>query len=246
MNTILFDLDGTLLPMDQDLFIQSYFGRLEKKFEELNLAAQTYIKAVWKGTKSMLVNNGEKRNEERFWDQFAKELGEESRNLEPEFQRFYENEFQEVQKVTGNNPYAKSSVELLRKKGYQLVLATNPIFPKVATHSRISWAGLSPQDFDHITTYDNTRFCKPNIEYYNEILKQLGKTPEECLMIGNDVADDMCAAQLGIRTYLVTDCLINGQEASLDSYVKGNFEELYHFLLTLPDLKEAKKCQNRG
>ena len=31
VKTILFDLDGTLLPMDQDIFVKDYFGRLAKK-----------------------------------------------------------------------------------------------------------------------------------------------------------------------------------------------------------------------
>ena len=31
INAILFDLDGTLLPMDQDLFMKYYFGELAKK-----------------------------------------------------------------------------------------------------------------------------------------------------------------------------------------------------------------------
>jgi len=32
MNTVLFDLDGTLLPMDQEAFIRLYFGALTQKF----------------------------------------------------------------------------------------------------------------------------------------------------------------------------------------------------------------------
>lgn len=31
MDTILFDLDGTLLPMDQEVFIKHYFGGITKK-----------------------------------------------------------------------------------------------------------------------------------------------------------------------------------------------------------------------
>ena len=31
IKAVLFDLDGTLLPMDQDIFVKSYFGLLAKK-----------------------------------------------------------------------------------------------------------------------------------------------------------------------------------------------------------------------
>lgn len=33
IKTILFDLDGTLLPMDQEVFIKYYFGALVKHME---------------------------------------------------------------------------------------------------------------------------------------------------------------------------------------------------------------------
>jgi len=41
-------------------------------------------------------------------------------------------------------------------------LATNPLFPQEATYSRIRWAGLSPSDFEHCTTYENASFCSLN------------------------------------------------------------------------------------
>ena len=33
--------------------------------------------------------------------------------------------------------------------------------------------------------------------------------PEECLMVGNDVEEDLVAGTIGVQTVLVTDCLIN-------------------------------------
>lgn len=71
----------------------------------------------------------------------------------------------------------------------------NPIFPAVATESRIRWAGLAPETFAWYTTYENIGYCKPNPDYYREILRYLDCRAEDCLMVGNDVEEDMMAAQ---------------------------------------------------
>ena len=39
LKAVLFDLDGTLLPMDQEVFIQSYFKHLARLLAPLGVAA---------------------------------------------------------------------------------------------------------------------------------------------------------------------------------------------------------------
>ena len=89
------------------------------------------------------------------------------------------------------------------------MLATNPFFPAIATHKRVRWAGLEPEEFAFITTYENSSYCKPNLEYFRQLLDALGLQPEECVMVGNDALEDTAAAQLGIPVFLLTDCLLN-------------------------------------
>lgn len=60
ITTVLFDLDGTLLPMDQDVFIKDYFGRLAKKLVPYGYEPKKLIETVWAGTKAMVKNTGEK------------------------------------------------------------------------------------------------------------------------------------------------------------------------------------------
>ena len=107
-----------------------------------------------------------------------------------------------------------------------MILATNPIFPQVATYSRIRWAGLDPDDFTFITTYENSSYCKPNVEYYREIVEKMNLDPHQCLMIGNDVEEDMVSANLGMDSYLVTNCLINSKNKDLSNYQKGSMNDL--------------------
>ena len=128
---------------------------------------------------------------------------------------------------------------MLKTAGLRVILATNPIFPAVATQSRIRWAGLSPEDFELYTTYENSRFCKPNPDYYREILQRLDLRGEECLMVGNDVREDMAAETLGMETFLLTDCLINTENVPLDRWPHGGFQDLQAHLKERLKLKEG-------
>ncbi|MBQ7355265.1 MAG: HAD family hydrolase [Clostridia bacterium] len=229
--TVLFDLDGTLLPMDQDLFTKHYFKGLCVKMAPYGYDPDGLIAAIWSGTKAMIMNDGSRTGEAAFWDRFASLLGEDVREREPDFADFYANEFQAVQKTCGFNPEAGRIVRDLKAAGYRVVLATNPLFPAIATESRVRWAGLDPADFELVTTYDNSSFCKPNPAYYQEILDKIGATAEECIMVGNDVKEDMVAAsKLGMRTFLLTDCLLNNDELDTSGYPQGGFAELRAYL----------------
>lgn len=236
MNTVIFDLDGTLLPMVQENFLDMYFKSLAMKMTPYGLDAKKLIQAVWAGTKSMIENDGTMSNEERFWSTFTGIQGEEMRRLEPVFEEFYQNEFHNARSATSTNPLALQCVKLLKDKGYTLVLATNPVFPRIATLNRIKWAGLCEEDFEWITTYENSSYCKPNLKYYQEILEQIGKNPEECIMIGNDVREDMCVANIGMDTYLLSDCLINSEDVDLKDYRQGCFADLLEYIKKLPEL----------
>ena len=152
LTTILFDLDGTLLPMDQDVFVHSYFKRLAMKLAPLGYESKQLMDCIWTGTAAMIRNDGRCTNEEAFWNYFASVFGEQARLDEPKFRVFYETEFQKVQEVCGYTPAAREIIDLVKTKGYRVVLATNPIFPAIATESRMLCACLEPQDFEEGVT----------------------------------------------------------------------------------------------
>ena len=233
ITTVLFDLDGTLLPMDQEIFVKAYLGGLCKKLAPLGYDPKALSAAIWKGTEAMVRNDGSRTNEEVFWETFCGIFGEKAREDLPIFEDFYHNEFQQVAQVCGHNPASRVLIDGLKARGLRLVLATNPIFPVVATHSRVRWAGLTPEDFSYITTYENSRFCKPNPAYYREILDNLGLKAEECVMVGNDEGEDGAAAKLGLPVFLLTDCLIAREGADTAGMPRGSFPELTEWLKKL-------------
>ena len=119
----------------------------------------------------------------------------------------------------------------IKERGLRVALATNPIFPAVATESRIRWAGLKPEEFELYTTYETIGYCKPNPAYYREVAARLSVDPTQCLMVGNDVSEDMEAAvQTGMKVFLLTDCLINRENKDVAAYPHGSFAQLMALL----------------
>ena len=230
---ILFDLDGTLLPMDQEVFVRDYLGRMAAFLAPHGYDPQSLIKAVWAGTGAMVKNDGKALNEDVFWYVFNSILGRDAKQDLALFEEFYRTEFQKAKDSCGFHPMAAETVRQIKDMGYRLILATNPLFPAIATYSRVRWAGLNPEDFELVTTYENSRFCKPNPDYYREILGKIALDGSQCLMVGNDVGEDMVAQKLGMKTFLLTDCLINKTAEDISQYPNGSFPELLHYIRSL-------------
>ena len=233
ITTILFDLDGTLLPMDQEKFIHAYMTGLTRKAAMHGYDPESVPGAIWAGTKAMVKNDGSARNEDVFWDTFSALCRKDTRQDIAIFDEFYRNEFQQLRSICGFDARAGECIRQIKAMGYRVALATNPLFPAIATHSRAGWAGLNPEDFDLITTYENSRHSKPNPAYYQDVVDALGVTPEECVMVGNDVDEDMVAEKLGLKVFLLTDCLINKSGSDISQYPHGSFPELMDFIRKL-------------
>ena len=149
---------------------------------------------------------------------------------EPNLRRFYEEDFDNVSKSCGFDKMAKEVIGYVKSKGLRVALATNPIFPSVATKKRIAWAGLDLNDFEHITFYENSHFSKPNLKYYEEVLAKLNVSPTECLMVGNDVAEDLVASKLGMKVFLLNHSIVNKFNLDYSNVPQGNFNDLLKYI----------------
>ena len=235
-NTILFDLDGTLVPFRQDEFINTYLEALVRRLRPMGYDGDKLVQALWKGVGAMVKNEGAVTNRQLFWEVFTKELGIQALALESLLDDFYAREFDEVRATLREDADRGALIHSLREKSYTLVLATNPVFPKVAVETRLRWVGLTGADFDYMTTYENSRRSKPDPAYYQDILTKIGRRGEECLMIGNNPVDDMSARSLGLSVCLVTDYLENPDNLPIDAYPHGSFREVETYLKKLPKL----------
>lgn len=238
IDTILFDLDGTLLKMNEKQFIQSYFSRIQTLFEQLEMNVPLLMQGFLQGVTAMINNNGLKTNEEVYWDTFTEFTAIDRAILEPHLQTFYETTFNEVIEATDTYDNLQNLLDHLIDKGYTLLLTTNPMFPRIATMSRIRWANLKAESFKEITTFENYHYCKPNPNYYREVLEKMGITPEQCLMVGNDAQEDLIVHKLGMTTYLVTDHLIDRENNNYKTDYESTMTEFIDFAYNqLPHLK---------
>jgi len=233
LKAVLFDLDGTLLPMNMNEFTGGYFKMLAEKLAPYGYQEKTLVDAIWTGTAAMVKNDGSCTNEDAFWNTFAKILGAHVLEDKALFEDFYTNDFNRAIRFCHPTTFAAESVKLCKQLGLRTILATNPIFPDIATKSRVKWAGLELSDFELYTTYEKETFCKPNLAYYQSILDRIGLEAEECVMVGNDVAEDMIASKLGMKVFLITDYMLNKKNLDYSMYPQGDFHQFMSWIENL-------------
>lgn len=217
MNTIIFDLDGTLLPMDITKFIDLYNKALAAAFIDL-AEPKEMIKNLWASTKHTIMNVNDKKNFDVFFEDFSKRMPGNVQDFIDRFSNFYDKEFSIVQGSTTVSNEIIEAVKVLKQKGYRLIIATNPMLPLKSNHIRIGWAGLDVSDFDYISNMELNTSCKPHLSFYEEVIEHNDIDISKTLMVGNDVQEDLVVSKLGMKTYLINDCLINREESYSTDY----------------------------
>ena len=237
IKAILFDLDGTLLPIETEAFLKKYMHELSAKFSHL-LTPKDFINHLFYATDKVIKNNDpHKTNKEIFWFCFTEQIGEEKvQEIIPIIDEFYKYDFKKLGEDIVPNPQVPQIIEKCKNDGYTLVLATNPIFPMSAICDRIRWTSLKPEDFNLITAYENMHFCKPNLNYYREIAEKINIKPENCLVVGNDMEEDIIAGKLGMKTFLVNDFIINQNKIEVDYDFSGKLTDLSECLQKLSSI----------
>lgn len=205
MKAVLFDLDGTLLQVDMYKDFLPAYLKLLGGFIADRYAPDKFVKQLLASTDAMVRNDGKGTNEEVFAEHFFNGIGGDREEWMPVFDRFYEQEFIRLKPLTKPEPGARRAVEAAFERGCKTAVATNPVFPRAAMNHRIHWAGLNDLPFSLVTSYEDMHYCKPNPAYYLEVLEHMGCRPDEALMVGNDVEEDLAAAKVGLKTFLVVN-----------------------------------------
>ena len=230
MNAVFFDLDGTLIFHDQALFLNEYIKAISAYVASKGYDPRAFVDATMYGTGVVLANDGERTNKNVFWDKFFNYYGKYDERIIEISDEFYVTEFKKLKCFARENPFARKAVELAHRDGKKVVLATNPVFPMTAQLERMSWSGLTADDFDLITAYENSSFCKPNPKYFIEICKKIGVNPQNAIMIGNDEREDMkCATEAGLMCFLATDCRLMAKDYYWTGQ-RGSFEQSLRIL----------------
>jgi FMN phosphatase YigB (HAD superfamily) len=206
LKALLLDLDDTLIDNPVRTFIPAYFKALEA-FVADTVPPDRFIEELLAATRAMDRNDGDgPTNEEVFAAAFYPALGVPRDVLGPLLEKFYGEVFPSLRRMTAPRPAAPKIVEWAFQRGLQVVIATNPLFPRTAIEQRMAWGGVGVDvfDYDRVTAYENCHATKSNPAYYREILGALGRRPEECLMVGDNWDWDIaCAARAGIRGFWI-------------------------------------------
>ena len=208
LKAILFDLDDTLLGNPMETFMPAYFQALTRWMTRL-VPPDRLIAELIRATDAMQANDGTgPTNEEAFAAMFYPALGYDQDELKPIIGQFYMEEFPKLRSLTQTMPDAHSLVEWAFERGLQVVIATNPLFPRSPIEQRLEWAGVSVTEFDYalVTSYENMHATKSHPAYYREILAQLGRQPGECLMAGDNWEWDIVqTTSVGIPAYWIAE-----------------------------------------
>lgn len=228
---VLFDLDGTLLRIDMDFFLKQYFKKMVELAAEMGYReGSRLVEQVWRSTDVMIADlDRNTSNEEAFMRDFYQNWHYPPEEFNLFFDRFYRERFPLLEQFCEPFPGIPEMMEYIIGKGLKVVIATNAVFPMSALLDRIKWAGLGHHQFDLITSYELMHFCKPHIQYYQEICANIGVQPQDCLMVGNDTGEDLPAGKLGMKTFLVQDMLIDKGTEYIPDW-QGRLPDLFDFV----------------
>lgn len=228
---VLFDLDGTLLDIDMNIFLQKYFAKMVQMAREKGLKTKGLIELLWKATAAMIENKDPLlTNQEVFERDFFKNPAYQPEVYRPFFDEFYDRGFDELKDFAGPFPETRRVMDEVFSRGCKVAIATQPVFPDLAIRKRLDWAGVGSFDYQMVTTYEVMHYTKPHTEYYLEIAESLGVDPQECLMVGNDVGEDLTASQVGMKTFLVKERMINQHNLPIEVDWQGYLPDLLSFV----------------
>ncbi|MBY9012581.1 MAG: HAD family hydrolase [Candidatus Lokiarchaeota archaeon] len=228
LKAILFDLDGTLIDVDLNQFIPGYLKLLANSVAHL-IPPKKIVPAILKASEFVNNNDGKIPNEEAFIEAFFPVEGYQREDIQPLFDKFYEEEFKELQRFTKKKPEARKVIQTAFNKEYKVVIATTPVLPLTAIEQRLDWAGIGDFPYDLITSIENTYATKPNLLYYQLIFRYLNLSAKECIMVGDEDKDMVCA-NLGSQTFLVNSSNTNLSAKTPEPTYKGKLIDIIEHL----------------
>lgn len=232
--TLLLDLDDTLLINPIHAFQKEYFKLLGQHLQPFVSAARM-LPELMRATESMLQKTTPAGTlEETFDAAFYPAVHVEKEQIIGKIDQFYQDVYPQLRALTQPRPQAIALVKTALEHNWQVIIATNPLFPRTAIYQRLTWAGLDPAElpFTLITTFEDSHFSKPHTAYYAEILAKLGWPANPIAMVGNSYSDDILpAACLGISTYyLSNEALQPTAEFKNTSHRSGDLNGVLPFL----------------
>jgi FMN phosphatase YigB (HAD superfamily) len=238
MITVLFDLDDTLINNNAEHFTRAYLGLLGKHLQE-KVDSKIMIPALLEGTRRMVEKTSISNTlEETFDNSFYPAIKLDKSQIASRIRDFYDKIFPLLQPETSPRPLAVEVVKECLARGWQVAVATNPLFPMAAVQHRLNWAGLDIKEipFMAVTSFDTYHFSKPQPAFFAEVTARIGAFNHPVVMVGNDLDDDIIpAGKAGLPVFWLTDTSEPLPDGLPNGSSSGNLEKL------IPWLEEIEK-----
>jgi FMN phosphatase YigB (HAD superfamily) len=236
--TLLLDLDDTLLANDMAVFLPAYLQSLGNHLKPF-VAPDTLIPALLTATQQMLHNNLPDRTQKQVFDAtFYPIIDLTIETLEEPLSNFYSEEFPKLRELTTSEPEAVRFVEQSMERGYDLAIATNPLFPLTANLQRLEWAGLpaNKYPFRLIPSNESFHFAKPKLAFFTELLGRLGWPEGQHLMVGDNLDHDIIPAQkIGLPTFHLSNQPTVDDHIYRSTHGSGSLADLLPWLDSIPE-----------
>lgn len=180
INTLLFDLDGTLIDTN-DLIIESFLHTLNHYYPE-QYGREDVLTFLGPPLYDTFVKMDESRVDEMVTHYRGFNMTNHDR-LVKEFDGVYE------------------TVKILHEKGLKLGIVTTKMRQTVVMGLKLT--GLD-QFFDVVVCLDDVTNAKPDPEPVQLALQQLGASPEEAIMVGDNYHDILAGKNAGTKTAAVS------------------------------------------
>jgi len=219
IKTILFDIDNTLILFNEKIFMSTYLAAVYERFTDM-MAREEFIERILTATKAVSKNRGEIPNDQYFLKVFTNGREWSYNEIWERFEKFYDTYFDSLKSIVQPAPGVQDIFSVIRNQNLNVVLASNPLWPEKVQLKRALWAGIDFNNYVFVSHITNMRYCKPDIEFFRHICREINALPEQCLMIGNDEIQDMAAARAGMKTFLVLD----GREFNDEFFLQKDHE----------------------
>lgn len=228
IKAVLLDLDNTLLHNPDDEWVAAFRQQWDRHF-----ADRCGIEAASRALRYAIgcINSepaSYRTNADVIQDALSSALPLPAAALSAASASFYRGNYRRLRANTAPMANAAVLVEALLKQELLVAIATNPFFPEGATRERLKWAGLSNliSEFAFITNSENMHFAKPNPAYYAETIARVGVEPDEALLIGDSMRNDIEPARaIGIHTWQVSEA--DGLDSMLDQVRDSEWRQNY-------------------
>ncbi len=197
---VLFDLDGTLLDIDGEGFLDAYIDALMDWWRPDDATA--FRQAVMAASVPIFAPHPGRTNGEVFRSHLAAHLGTTPADILARLRRFHHESLATLRFPARALPEARACVLHCLDLGLRIAVATTPIYMPEVIGLRLKWAGLADLPWELVTDSERMQTCKPHPAYFAEAAGQLGLQTQRCVMVGDDPLQDGPAGQTGMAVLL--------------------------------------------